>query len=145
MILRDLAPTILDHVGIDQDPVEMDGRSFASIAEGRSPEPRALHWHFPAYLEGGGAAGLWRTTPVSSIRDGRWKLMEFFEDGRLELYDLEQDQGEETDLSAQHVDVVQRLHSDLRAWRSTVGAGMPTPIESPTEPSPPNPPSGGDA
>jgi len=128
VILRDLAPTILDHLGVEPGSVRMDGGSFATIAEGIVPEPRPLHWHFPAYLEGGGAAGPWRTTPVSAIRDGRWKLLEFFEDGRLELYDLETDPAERVDLSDVHGDVTRRLHGDLGSWRDRVGARLPTAI-----------------
>ena len=55
-------------------------------------EREAVFWHFPGYL--GAGAGQWRTTPVSVIRAGDWKLMEFLEDGRLELYNLAEDIGE---------------------------------------------------
>lgn len=66
-------------------------------------------------------------TPVGSIRQGDWKLLEFFEDGRLELYNLADDVSEEHELSASQPNAAHRLRSQLRAWRRRVDAPMPTP------------------
>jgi hypothetical protein len=83
----------------------------------------AIYWHFPGYL--GQGAGRWRTLPVGVIRAGDWKLMEFFEDGRLELYNLREDVGEKKDRKADKADLVRALHEKLIAWRKEVGAPMP--------------------
>jgi arylsulfatase A-like enzyme len=65
--------------------------------------------------------------PCGAIRDGRWKLIEWYEYGSLELYDLANDPGETKDLAKKHVDTVEQLHQRLNDWRRTVGARMPTP------------------
>jgi arylsulfatase A-like enzyme len=85
----------------------------------------AIFQHFPGYL--GAGKGKWRTTPVSLIQSGRWKLMQFLEDGRLELYDLSQDIGETTNLAGSHPQVAADLLKRLDHWRQSVGAPMPTP------------------
>lgn len=128
VLLRDLAPTLLDIVGVDPGDHPMDGRSFASIRTGNQPPSRPLHWHFPAYLEGGGATGPWRTTPVAAVRVGPWKLLEYFEDGHVELYNLDDDPAESRDLSEVHQDQVGRLGAEMRRWRTEVGARLPQPL-----------------
>ena len=90
--------------------------------------PAPLHWHFPAYLEGGGATGPWRTTPVAAVRVGPWKLLEYFEDGHVELYNLDDDPAESRDLSEVHQDQVGRLGAEMRRWRTEVGARLPQPL-----------------
>ena len=130
VLLRDLAPTILELGGIDPADLDLDGRSFASIASGDEPEAAPLHWHFPAYLEGGGAAGPWRTTPVGAVRDGPWKLIQFFEDDRVELYNLDEDPAERNDRSVTDPGTAERLRGGLEAWRERVGARMPTMLPS---------------
>jgi arylsulfatase A-like enzyme len=136
VLLRDVAPTVLELVGVEATDVEMDGRSFAGVAVGDVPSARPLHWHFPAYLEGGGAAGLWRTTPVAAIRDGSWKLHQFFEDDRFELYDLSTDPGERIDLAGDNPELVTRLESEMKRWRTEVGARLPTRIQPSAEDQP---------
>jgi arylsulfatase A-like enzyme len=92
-----------------------------------SLEPRTLHWHFPAYLEAyRGMAGPWRTTPAAAIRAGDYKLIEFFETGDLELYNLRDDIGERVNLAAELQDVVEELHQLMTEWRRSVGAPVPT-------------------
>lgn len=128
VLLRDLAPTLLEIAGVGPGDQPMDGRSFASVRDGNHPSSRPLHWHFPAYLEGGGAAGPWRTTPVGAVRVGPWKLIEFFEDGHVELYNVDSDPGESRDLSKVHEDHVERLGAEMRRWRAEVGARLPEPL-----------------
>jgi arylsulfatase A len=67
------------------------------------------------------------TSPVSAIRKGCWKLLEYFEDGRTELYDLSDDLGEERDLSEAKPGMADALVKELRDWRMTVGAQVPEP------------------
>lgn len=75
-----------------------------------------LYWHLPHYHH---------STPSSAIRQGDWKLIEFFEDGALELYDLAHDLGEATNLAAQFPDRTKALHTALKAWRKEVQAQLP--------------------
>ena len=65
--------------------------------------------------------------PGGAIRDGRWKLIEWYEDGVIELYDLANDPGEVKNLADEHADVAERLHQRLNDWRRTIGARMSTP------------------
>ena len=83
----------------------------------------AIFWHFPGYL--GAGAGSWRTTPAGAIRSGDWKLHEFFEDGRLELYNLRDDLGEQHNLAAKLPEKARELHDRLLAWRQDLKAPMP--------------------
>ena len=78
-----------------------------------------LYWHYPHYYE--------TTTPVSAIRAGDWKLLEYFEDGRRELFNLQDDPIEAQDLSATQPDKVAELSKRLTAWRTEVDAKLPTP------------------
>jgi hypothetical protein len=64
---------------------------------------------------------------VGLIEMGDWKLMEFFEDGRLELYNLRDDIGETKNLAATMPDKAKELHARLVAWRAEIKAPMPTP------------------
>ena len=83
-----------------------------------------MYWHFPGYL--GAGQGTWRTTPGGAIRSGDWKLIEYFEDGQSELYNLRDDVGERNNLAAAQPERVAELHKQLSAWREAVGAPMPT-------------------
>ncbi len=75
-----------------------------------------LYWHLPHYHH---------STPASAIRQGDWKLIEFFEDGALELYNLREDLGEANNLAAKSPDRVKAMHAALKAWRKDVQAQMP--------------------
>jgi arylsulfatase A-like enzyme len=79
----------------------------------------------PGYL--GAGKNTWRTTPVGVIQSGDWKLMEFFEDGHLELYELASDLVEMKNLASANPDKTAELHTKLKAWRAETGAAMPTP------------------
>ena len=122
----DLYPTFLEVAGAAKPAHPLDGESLVKLF--RDPAARlerdAIFQHFSGYL--GARAGTWRTTPVSVVQVGRWKLMEFLEDGRLELYDLESDLGETRNRAADMPDMTRRLHERLVAWRREVGAQMPT-------------------
>lgn len=125
----DLYPTLLTLAGA-KPPVGqvLDGTSITPLlfgnggrAQGQAREP--LYWHFPGYL-GAGKDG-WRTTPAGSIRAGDWKLIEFFETGTIELYNLAEDVGEKNDLARKMPDRAKALHDDLVMWRKSVNAPMP--------------------
>jgi arylsulfatase A-like enzyme len=81
---------------------------------------RPLFWHYPHYANQGG-------TPGSSVRLGDYKLIEFFEDGRVELYNLREDIGETHDLSEEQPERVARLQEILADWRQRVEANIPQP------------------
>ena len=61
---------------------------------------------------------------------GRYKLIEFFETGALELYDLESDPSETADVSAEFPLITRQMHQSMQTWRSEVGAALPTPLTS---------------
>ena len=124
----DFFPTLAELAGVTSDlPKPLDGVSLVPLWEGAEITRDAIYWHFPCYLQaGGGGGGQWRTTPAGAMRRGRWKLIEFFESGRLELYDLSADIGERNNLAAERPELVRDLHKELKAWRSAVSARMPS-------------------
>lgn len=123
----DLYPTLLEIAGAEVPDQRLDGVSLVPLLTGQGSLPaRSIYWHFPAYLEmPRGFGGPWRTTPASAIRRGDYKLIEFFEDAVVELYDLQNDMQETTNLARSMPDLAEALHEDLKAWRSEVGADMP--------------------
>jgi arylsulfatase A-like enzyme len=122
----DFYPTLLEAAGAKPpDGQVLDGASLVPLMTQKGNLKRdAIYWHFPAYLQGGG--GTWRTTPGGVIRAGDWKLIEYFEDGRLELYNLRDDIGETTNLADRKPDKAKALHARLVAWRKEVNAPVPT-------------------
>jgi arylsulfatase A-like enzyme len=123
----DLYPTLLELAGA-QPPADhpLDGTSYLGLlkAGGDGKLPRdAIYWHFPGYLGAGGDG--WRTTPAGAIRAGDYKLLEFFEDGRLELYNLKDDLGQKIDLAKKEPEKTKELHEKLVAWRTSIDAPMP--------------------
>ena len=84
---------------------------------------KAIYWHFPGYL--GSGKDQWRTTPAGAIRAGDWKLQEFFEDGRVELYNLKDDIGQSRNLADREPARRDELARMLRDWRTSVAAPMP--------------------
>jgi arylsulfatase A len=117
----DLHPTFLELGGARPPPSQpRDGLSLAALLR----DPRTalardtLYWHLPHYHH---------STPASAIRRGDWKLIEFFEDNSLELYDLGSDLGEKTNLAAREPARARDLQQALAAWRTHVGARLPVP------------------
>ena len=121
----DFFPTLLEIAGAPPPKQPLDGVSLVRLLRDPSADLRrdAIFQHFPGYL--GIGKGRWRTTPVSVVQSGDWKLMEFLEDGRLELYDLRNDVGESKNLAAEAPEKTRDLHARLREWRKNVGAPMP--------------------
>jgi arylsulfatase A-like enzyme len=118
----DFYPTFLEAAGLDLLPEQhVDGVSLLALLEGkRTLDREAIYWHYPHYGNQGG-------TPGSSVRVSDLKLIEFFEDGRLELYDLRVDVGEEHNLAAERPALTRRLADLLAAWRDEVEAKIPQP------------------
>lgn len=109
----DLLPTLLGLAGIGSIGA-LDGADLMSDPS----EERLLVWHFPHYH-----ATRWR--PGGAIRDTRWKLIEYFEEDAVELYDLANDPYETRDLAKEQPKIVESMRGDLEAWRSALGARMP--------------------
>ena len=121
----DFYPTLVEIAGAKRPDQPLDGESIVPLLTRSGTLKRdALYWHFPCYLQGGG--GTWRTTPAGAIRVGDYKLLEFFEDGRLELYNLAKDIGEKTDLAKKMPEKARELHQRLVAWREALKAPVPT-------------------
>jgi len=126
----DFYPTFMEAAGIKRPKnLKLDGLSLvpclkdASVSLGRE----ALYWHFPAYLQGYTARhGAFRTTPSAAIRVGDWKLIEFFEEGELELYNLREDLSERNNLAAKMPEKTKELHASMLKWRKATKAPVPT-------------------
>ncbi|MEX2187875.1 MAG: sulfatase-like hydrolase/transferase [Pirellulales bacterium] len=122
VVLTDLVPTLLRAAGVDPAKTigPLDGVDITKLLRGASIDDRALYWHFPNYTNQGGR-------PAGAIRRGDWKLVEQYEDGSVELYDLAGDIGETKNLAAAEPAHAEKLLAELRTWRQSVGAHMPTP------------------
>ena len=111
----DWTPTFLELAGVKSND-KYDGVSLVSLlTEARAPPPRELFWHQPHYTNQGGR-------PAGAVRVGSWKLVEHYENGACELYDLAKDEGESIDLSAEEPARVADLRGKLEKWRRDVGA-----------------------
>ena len=122
----DLFATALDAAGL-KNATGIDGRSLFPRLTGRGGIARdALYWHYPHYsnqsINGGHL-----DQPGAAIREGAWKLIEFYSDSRVELYDLARDLGERNDLAPSRPALAARLRRKLAAWRTAVGAQTMTP------------------
>jgi len=96
-------------------PEGLDGESFANFLTGGSGKSRPLFWHYPHYTNQG-------SRPGGAMRHGKWKLIEHYDTGRAELYNLESDPGEINDLAAKEPKRVADFRKRLAAWRVSVGA-----------------------
>lgn len=118
---HDVYPTLLAQakaaVPIHQ-PLDGVDLSVLLADETKFPTRDALFWHLPHYHHG---------KPASAVRRGDWKLLELFEDGSLELYDLRADPGEKTNLATTEPARAKELQAALIDWRKRVGARMPLP------------------
>lgn len=116
----DLMPTLLAATGAPA-PAGMDGIDLRPILRGEraAATERPLFWHYPHYGNQGSAPG-------AAIRRGAWKLIEWFEDGRVELFHVVNDPGETRELSASEPERVRELRDALHAWQREVGATFPT-------------------
>ncbi len=118
----DFYPTLLDAAGLAAIPEQHgDGISLMPLLTGRGiPERDAIFWHYPHYGNQGG-------TPGSAVRRGDYKLIEFLEDGRIELYNLRDDPGECHNLALELPAAAAELQERLAVWRASVEAKIPRP------------------
>ncbi len=112
----DFLPTFCDLAHIQ--PGRVDGISLLPLLRGRQLKPRPLFWHYPHYSNQGGEPG-------SAILDGEWKLIHFHKDSRRELFNLQTDPGERTNLVNSQPELAAKLYARLDAWRTSTGAIMP--------------------
>ena len=98
----------------------IDGISLTSLLRGGVLHRDALYWHYPHYSDQGGR-------PAGAVRAGDYKLIEFYEGGRLELYNLAKDIRESNNLAERDPRRAAALREMLRKWRTSVDAAMPTP------------------
>ena len=110
----DLYPTIAAAAGIGVDHV-IDGVDLRPALEGESLDRQSLFWHYPHYSNQGGI-------PAGAIREGNFKLIERYEDGRVQLFDLLKDVGERNDLAESMPDRVNDMRQRLHDWYKTVDA-----------------------
>jgi arylsulfatase A len=117
----DFYPTLLEMAGLPLRPRQhCDGVSLVPALNRSGKINRAaIFWHFPHYHGG--------TTPYSAVRKGDWKLIEFLEDGRIELYNLKEDMSETDNLAERMPEKRDELHDLLKVWRREAGAQMPHP------------------
>jgi arylsulfatase A-like enzyme len=122
LISCDFYPTLLELAGLPPRPQQhLDGVSVANLLRGGSaPAARPLFWHYPHYH-----GSTW--TPGAAIRDGDWKLIEFYDYGKAELYNLNDDPGEKHDLAKSNPARRQALRDRLHAWQQSVNAQLPMP------------------
>jgi arylsulfatase A len=115
----DLFPTLLDACAVKSN-VRIDGVSLAPLLRGGELKREALFWHYPHYSDQGGKPG-------GAIRAGDYKLIEFYEDGRQELYNVKKDFSESHNLITDKPTTAKELSAKLADWRKEVGAKMMKP------------------
>jgi arylsulfatase A-like enzyme len=117
----DWLPTLLDLAGVRAHG-DIDGVSQASLLQSGKPSSavRTLYWHIPHYTNQG-------SRPSGAIRDGNWKLVEHYDDGKLELFDLRSDVAEKRNLAASDPARAAALRDRLHTWLKSVGAQENTP------------------
>ncbi len=116
----DIYPTICDMTGIEVSK-KVSGKSIVKLLTGNSKgalNERAIFWHYPHYPNQGG-------TPGSSVRKGRYKLIEFYETGKFELYDLAVDISEKNNLVNEMPGLANDLIGELLDWKKGVNAMIP--------------------
>jgi arylsulfatase A-like enzyme len=120
VVVMDLFPTLLTAAGVTPPELPLDGLDLKPLLQDPDAtlDRDALFFHYPHYYS--------TTTPVSAVRAGDWKLLEYFEDDHVELYHLRDDLGETTDLAGQLPDKASQLRQQLHAWREQVGAALPS-------------------
>ena len=119
----DFYPTILELAKTKGEPQhndKLEGRSLVPLLQDASVtlDRESIYWHYPHTHPGG-------AKPYAAIRSRDWKLIEFFDGRRAELYHLSQDIGEANDLAAKHPEKVAMLRASLHAWQKRVGAQVP--------------------
>jgi len=120
VIGTDLYPTLLDMAGLPaRSGQTLDGLSLMPLLNGEPLGDRALFWYYPHYGNQGGE-------PSSMVRRGDWKLIRYLEDGRVELYNVNDDPGEQRDVADQQSELVAGMLESLDSWLREVAAEQPS-------------------
>ncbi len=112
----DYFPTFLDLARVDDFQGELDGNSLFPILSEKPFNERPLYWHI---------ASTYKNPPCSIIRKGEWKLIQFLNDGKLELYNLADDLKESNNLAEEKREVSNRLLAMLTTWRKENNVPLP--------------------
>lgn len=122
VMTTDFYPTFLEAAGLPGNAshnATVDGNSLVPVFIDPAHDlERDLFWHYPHYHAGGDG-------PYSAVRSGDWRLVEFLEDGRLELYNLAYNLSESANLAQRYPDKRDQLKAKLDRWRKSVSAQMP--------------------
>ncbi|MDE2714315.1 MAG: sulfatase-like hydrolase/transferase, partial [Verrucomicrobiota bacterium] len=125
----DYYPTLLEMLDLPALPDQhKDGRSFVPALKAQDYERGPIYWHFPHYSNHG------YQSPNGAIRSGKYKLIEYYENGSVQLFDLEKDLGEQNDLSKAKPEITKKLLKMLHDWRDEVDAKMPYPKTATSKP-----------
>lgn len=128
----DFFPTFMKLLDIELPNIILDGENILPLLDGNKIEERPLFWHFPIYLQAydkerdEGRDPLFRTRPGSTILSGNWKLHHYYEDNGIELYNLENDLGEQNNVAEIYPEKSQELMGILNKWRQKTKAPIPT-------------------
>jgi arylsulfatase A-like enzyme len=112
----DYFPTFLELANIKNYNEVLDGKSLVSLWKGKEEEERPLFWHL---------ASTYKNPPCSIIRKGKWKLIQFLNDGKVELYNLEEDIKESKNLAEENEQITQSLLNELVSWRKENKVPLP--------------------
>jgi hypothetical protein len=124
--LMDLMPTLMEVAGLEPGKTvgPLDGvslkQSWIDSPSASSAKERSFFWHFPHYTNQG-------SRPAAATRQGNWKLIEYQEDGAIELYDLEKDIGEKNNVAKEHADRTHAMTESLHQWQNRMGVQFGTP------------------
>jgi arylsulfatase A-like enzyme len=119
VISVDFYPTIMEMIGEPENVgADKEGKSFSPLLAGERMERGPIFWHFPHYSNHG------MQSPGGAIREGDYKLLEYFENGTVQLFNLKEDMGEQNDLSNIEIEKTRELTEKLHRWQKKVGAQM---------------------
>ena len=123
VISVDFYPTIMEMLGMEvPHDQNVDGLSLVPLLNGRKMLKRdAIYWHFPHYSNHG------MQSPGGAIRSGDYKLLEYFENNTVQLFNLRDDKSEQNDISASNPEIVKELQKKLHLWRRKINAQMMEP------------------
>ncbi|MEN9362632.1 MAG: hypothetical protein RL095_4167 [Verrucomicrobiota bacterium] len=113
----DIHPTLIELSGATAPKQPLDGKSLLPLFKRQTFAQRPIYWHFPCYIGS--------SKPSSALRLGDWKLLEFFEDDHIELYNLKDDPAESKNLASTDPARAKAMLDQLHAWQKDTGAICP--------------------
>jgi arylsulfatase A-like enzyme len=119
VVSYDLFPTIINVLNLSSSNKDIDGIDLSNLFINKEIEREFIFWHFPHYH-----GSLWK--PGSALRSSDWKLIEFYEDNRLELYNLKDDLSETNDLADIYPEIKSNLYKKLNMIKENLGANETT-------------------